>query len=198
MNMHVNPGASKPATRQPKPSVSGSRQRRNAASPQAIAQMALDRAKGDKEAAINSLIEAAASNATLRVFLVGKGARAAIGELVRTDNARIFTGNPTADVTRARMVEPPLVGSAHRERLMRTAKTLSLLSITLPNGVLLANAKRSDVQSAIDHYEPQARDMLHKAEFYKHVLQRLPTDKTVAEVMDDKSLTSLYEATRPN
>ena len=66
-----------------------------------------------------------------------------------------------------------------------------------PNGVKMADAKRADVQYAVDTYAPQAADMLHKASYYRAVLAKLPDGKKVADVFDDKGLTGIYEATRP-
>lgn len=189
MNMHVDPATIAPSTKGRHRRPSGAKP----SSPQAIIQMHLD-AHQDKEAAIAAVIEAAEHNAALQEFLINKGARAAVGELIRSDNSKIFTGNPTANVTAPlRMTEAPLVNERHKQRLRTRADSiLKLLDIMLPNGVMMANAKRDDIRNAIDHYEPQARDMLHKANYLKSVYRDMPDGKAVSDVFDDASLTDLF------
>ena len=172
MNVHVNPGEA-PKGRKPRTTAS------RAVQPMDRVRLALKSANDDKERAIVALIAAAATSATLSKFFIEKGARAAVGESIRTDNARIFNDDQAADVTRSftapaagrRVVMPeaPILSTAHKARQKATAKVLELLSIRLPNGVLLANARRSDLQIAANHYEKQGKDMLHKATFYARV-----------------------------
>lgn len=169
-----------------------------AVSPQTMIQMIRDSATS-KEAAVASLIAAANANTALHDYLIAKGASAAIGELIRNDNAKIFRDTPEATVAGPRLVMPeaPMVSGAHKRRLRATAATLQLMAITLPNGVRMADASRDDIANAIANYEPQAFDMLHKAAYYRAVLYRLPEGKRVAEVFDDAGLTALYESARP-
>lgn len=189
MNMHVDPG------KQPrKPRTTGSR----ALQPMDRVRLALKAANDDKEVAFAELIRAATTSITLAKFFIEKGVRAAIGESIRTDNARIFNDDPQADVTAPRalvMKEPPLVSPGHRRRLAATAKTLELLSIRLPNGVTLAHARRADLAHAANHYEKQGRDMLHKAAFYARI-ERQIGDGKVGDKMDNAALTVMYEESR--
>lgn len=199
MNVHVNPGE---APKGRKPRTTGSR----AVQPMDRVRLALKSANDDKERAIAALITAAATSATLSKFFIEKGARAAVGESIRTDNARIFNDDQAADVTRSftspaagrRVVMPeaPILSTAHKARQKATAKVLELLSIRLPNGVLLANARRSDLQIAANHYEKQGKDMLHKATFYARVERGLTDGRKVSEAFDNTTLTVIYEQTR--
>lgn len=203
MNVHVNPGEA-PKGRKPRTTAS------RAAQPMDRVRLALKSANDDKERAIAALITAAATSATLSKFFIEKGARAAVGESIRTDNARIFNDDQAADVTRSftstgyavgrgnrvNMPEPPILSTAHKARQKATAKVLELLSIRLPNGVLLANARRSDLQIAANHYEKQGKDMLHKATFYARVERGLTDGRKVSEAFDNTTLTVIYEQTR--
>lgn len=197
MNVHVDPG------KQPrKPRTTASR----AVQPMDRVRLALKGANDDKERAIVALIAAAATSATLSKFFIEKGARAAVGESIRTDNARIFNDDQAADVTRSFtahaagrgvvMPEAPILSTAHKARQKVAAKVLELLSIRLPNGVLLANARRSDLQNAANHYEKQGKDMLHKATFYARVERGLTDGRKVSEAFDNTTLTVIYEQTR--
>lgn len=167
------------------------------ATPQLLVQMILDKAL-NKEDAIAAVIDAAEHNAFLQSFLLNKGARAAVGELIRNDNAKIFTGNTKANVAAPlRMTEAPLVSPSHKRRLRKAADTtLQLLGILLPNGVRMSEARHEDLLHAVNHYEPQALDMLHKAKYLKSVMRELPKDKAVSEVMDDAALTVLFNQAR--
>ncbi|WP_024898844.1 hypothetical protein [Brucella rhizosphaerae] len=155
-----------------------------------------------KEDAVQAVIEAAEHNAALAEFLISEGAKSAIGILIRSDNAKIFNVDINADVSKPRtfhahMAQPPLISPSQKRRLERAATSvLLLLEAVLPNGTLLADAKRSDIEHAIGVYEPQARDMWHKANFYKTVLRDLPAGKSVADEFDNEALTALYNATR--
>lgn len=199
MNVHVNPGEA-PKGRKPKTTAS------RAVQPMDRVRLALKSANDDKEIAIAALITAASTSATLSKFFIEKGARAAVGESIRTDNARIFNDDQAADVTRSftapaagrRVVMPeaPILSTAHKARQKATAKVLELLSIRLPNGVLLANARRSDLQIAANHYEKQGKDMLHKATFYARVERGLTDGRKVSEAFDNTTLTVIYEQTR--
>lgn len=169
--------------------------------PQSIVQFTFDRST-DKEAAVLALVEAATDNATLRDYLLLKGAQAAIGERIRGDNAKIFQDRPDADLTapqvRLVMKEAPLVSERHRGRIRSVVTTLQLMAITLPNGVRMSDARNADIAHAVSVYEPQAADMLHKASYYRAVMAKLPDGKKVADVFDNGALTVLYEHTRPS
>ncbi len=189
MNMHIE-------TPQP------SRRRQRAtgaksATPQALIQMAVDR-HSEKTSAVEALIEAAESNTSLRNHLIQLGAKAAVGERIRNDNAKIFQDCPDANVAARPLVmkEPQLVSSAHRARIIKTAATLQLMAVTLPNGVRMANARKADIENAVAVYQPQAQDMLHKAAYYRAVAAKLPDGKRVDEVFTNDSLTSIFEQTR--
>lgn len=175
--------------------------KRKTASPQTLIQMAVDK-EPDKTKAAKALVELAANNGTLRDYLVQLGAKTAVGDRIRSDNAKIFRDEPQAGFGSASaraapvMREAPIVSLAHKRRIKRLAPTLQLLNVMLPNGVRMAIAKRSDIVNAVETYEPQARDMAHKAQYYRAVLQRLPDGKAVADVFDDAALTALYKATK--
>lgn len=172
-----------------------------AMSPQGLIQFIMDKHK-DKDAAIDAVVDAAEHNASLQEFLVRSGARNEVGARIRSDNQKIFTGNPNANVNPSatsplRMTETPLVNERHARRLnVRADSTLKLLGVMLPNGVMMVNAKREDIRNAIDHYEPQAKDMWHKANYYKSVYRDMPDGKAVGEVFDDAALTALFNSTR--
>lgn len=171
------------------------------ASPQALIQMAVDK-EPDKIKAAKALVDLAATNGTLREYLIQLGAKTAVGDRIRSDNAKIFRDDPQAGFGSAAarpapiMREAPIVSLAHKRRITRLAPTLQLLNVILPNGVRMALAKRADITNAVETYEPQARDMFHKAAFYRAVLQRLPDGKTVKDVFDDASLTAIYNSTK--
>jgi hypothetical protein len=164
-------------------------------SPQTLIQLAYDECCGDSEKSVGAVIAAAAHNRALSSYLVAKGAAAVIGELRRNDNNRIFKGNDNAAPVRRplRMIEQPLAApeAVRRRAVVASSGTLMLLSIVLPNGVRMANAKRADVDHAARTYEGQANDMTTKALYYKAVLARLPEGKEVGEVFTDEVLTGI-------
>jgi len=176
-------------------------------SPQTIIQMIFDEA-GTKEEAAVDLVIAADTNPTLRNYLITVGAKTVVGNLIRSDNAKIFNEDPQADVTRSRSAQPtygepafagkeaPLVSEAHKSRQVRVAKTLELLAVRLPNGTMLGNARHADLEDAANRYGTQAKDMLHKSTFYSTLLRELPKGKKVGEVMDNVVLTSIFEQTK--
>ncbi|MFC3206832.1 hypothetical protein [Aquamicrobium soli] len=171
------------------------------ASAQTLIQMTVD-AEPDKIKAAKALVDLAATNATLRDYLVQLGAKTAVGDRIRSDNAKIFRDDPQAAFGSAvpkaplKMHEPPIISLDHKRRVRRLAPTLQLLNVILPNGVRMALAKRADIANAVDTYEPQARDMAHKANYYRTVLSRLPNGKAVKDVFDDAALTAIYNATK--
>lgn len=167
------------------------------ATPQALIQMAVDR-HSEKTSAVEALIEAAESNTSLRNHLIQLGAKAAVGERIRNDNAKIFQDCPDANVAARPLVmkEPQLVSSAHRTRIIKTAATLQLMAVRLPNDVRMCDAKKADIEHAISVFAPQAQDMLHKAAYYRAVAAKLPEGKCVDEVFTNDSLTSIFEQTR--
>ncbi|WP_320203735.1 hypothetical protein [Agrobacterium rosae] len=190
MNMHID--TPQPARRRPK--AAGAKQ----VSAQSMIQMAVDR-HSEKTSAVEALLHMAGSNTTLRNHLIQLGAKAAVGERIRSDNAKIFQDCPDANVAAARplvMKEPQLVSSAHRTRIIKTAATLQLMAVTLPNGVRMANARKADIENAVAVYQPQAQDMLHKAAYYRAVAAKLPDGKRVDEVFNNVTLTSIYEQAR--
>lgn len=168
------------------------------ATPQSLIQMAVDR-HNEKTSAVDALVELAEGNTSLRNHLIQLGAKAAVGERIRSDNAKIFQDCPDANVAAPRplvMKEPQLVSSAHRARIIKTAATLQLMAVTLPNGVRMANARKADIENAVAVYQPQAQDMLHKAAYYRAVASKLPDGKRVDEVFNNDTLTLIYEQTR--
>lgn len=190
MNMHIGT----PEQPRRRPRTTGAK----SATPQALIQMAVDR-HNEKTSAVEALVELAEGNASLRNHLIQLGAKAAVGERIRSDNAKIFQDCPDANVAAPRplvMKEPKLVSSAHRARIIKTAATLQLMAVTLPNGVRMANARKADIENAVAVYQPQAQDMLHKAAYYRAVAAKLPEGKRVEEVFSNDSLTSIYEQTR--
>lgn len=166
-----------------------------AVSPQVMIQMAFDDANGDSEKAASALIEQARFSEALKTHLIARGASTVVGELRRSDNARIFTGNDNADVTkpRVRMAEQSLTASPAvlRRAITASTGTLLLLNVVLPNGVRMANAKRGDIEDAVRTFEVQANDMSTKARYYKLVLMRLPDSKSVGQVFTDEALTKI-------
>lgn len=190
MNMHIDT---------PQPARRASRAKgAKSATPQALIQMAVDR-HSEKTSAVDALVELAEGNASLRNHLIQLGAKAAVGERIRSDNAKIFQDCPDTNVAAPRplvMKEPQLVSSAHRTRIIKTAATLQLMAVTLPNGVRMANARKADIENAVAVYQPQAQDMLHKAAYYRAVAAKLPDGKRVDEVFTNDILTSIFEQTR--
>ncbi len=151
-----------------------------------------------KDVAIAALIDAAEHSAALSEFLIQEGAKAVIGEQIRSDNAKIFRDDIEATVrpttaSRSILKDPGMVSKAHQKRLKdRASSVLRLLDAQLPNGTLMTDAKSADIEHAISVYEPQARNMWQKANYFKTVLRDLPQGKTVGEVFDDEALTALY------
>ncbi|MFC0245780.1 hypothetical protein ACFOLL_12815 [Falsochrobactrum ovis] len=167
--------------------------------PRDLIAFTFDRAGKRKDEAVRAVIDAAEHNAALAEFLISEGARSAVGQLIRSDNAKIFNDDPNADISKPRALinPPPLISPAQKRRLERAANSvLRLLEAVLPNGTLMADAKRPDIEHAIGVYEPQARDMWQKANFYKTVLRELPAGKCVADTFDNEKLTALYNAAR--
>lgn len=173
---------------------------------QTVIQMIFDEADTKEEAAVD-LVIAADTNQTLRNYLITVGAKTVVGNLIRSDNAKIFNDDPQADVTKPRYTqptyaepfagqEPPLVSEAHKGRQRRVAKTLELLAVRLPNGTLLRDARQSDLEDAANRYGTQAKDMLHKSTFYSTLCRELPKGKKVGDVMDNVVLTSIWEQTK--
>ncbi len=190
MNMHIGT----PEQPRRRPRTTGAK----SATPQALIQMAVDR-HSKKTGAVEALIELAESNAMLRNHLVQLGAKAAVGVRCRSDNASFFQDRPDANVAAPRplvMKEPQLVSSAHRARIIKTAATLQLMAVRLPNDVRMCDAKKSDIEHAVSVFAPQAQDMLHKAAYYRAVAAKLPDGKRVDEVFTNDTLTSIYEQTR--
>lgn len=158
-----------------------------------------DKAGKRKDDAVRAVIDAAEHNAALAEYLIQEGAKSAVGILIRSDNAKIFNDDIQSDVSKPRvqMQQAPLVSPAQKRRLERAATSvLRLLEAVLPNGTLMADAKRPDIEHAIGVYEPQARDMWQKANFYKTVLRELPAGKAVSDEFDNAALTALYNASR--
>jgi len=181
-------------------------------SPQELARLKLDDADGDKETAVELVLESSVNNRFLADYLLRRGAETLIGEVVRSYNAQIFNDDQNADVTARRTFvspmrdvspatpfsgkESPIVSQQHQTRQRITAKVLQLLSVTLPNGKTLANARHADLSDAANRYGTQAKDMLHKSSFYSIVGRELPKGKKVGDVMDNVVLTNLWEQTK--
>lgn len=168
------------------------------ASAQTLIQMTVDK-EPDKIKAANALVDLAATNGTLREYLIQLGAKTAVGDRIRSDNAKIFNGGDHpgfgSAAQRSAIHEPPIVSLAHKRRITRLAPTLQLMSLRLPNGTIMAFAKRADVESAAQHHRTQASTMMHRYAFFQTVLQRLPDGKIVKDVFDESSLTAIYYST---
>lgn len=157
----------------------------------------------NKQTAIAKAIDAAEHSAALQEYLIQEGAKAVISGLIRSDNSIIYNDQPATDTPRFVRVpgvarkEPPIYGGAHKARLERRASSvLRLLDAVLPNGTLMADAKRADISHAVSVYEPQAIDMTHKTKYFKAVLRELPEGKAVSDVLDNAALTALYNTAK--
>jgi hypothetical protein len=165
--------------------------------PQTIVQMKYDETGGNKDAATAALIDLSSTNSTLREFLIAKGARAAVGEIQRSDNANIYqeARRQTASTPPLKLARPADPGAAQRRALGADRRNIGILfQAVLPNGTRMADANWDDLQNAIQHYEPQARDMTIKVNYFKLVQGALPNKKkTCVEVFEHDDLRRLLK-----
>ena len=164
-------------------------------------QMIFDKAESRSEAT-KVLAEKFYTGNELHDLLIYRGAAAVIGGLIHKDNAACYRGVAAVATHAApegviRMAQPPLISERHRLRIHRASEVLRLLSARLPNDTIMAKARHEDIENAISTYEPQARDMLHKAAYFRAVLSRLPKGKSVGDVFDDAALTAIFKSTMP-
>lgn len=174
--------------------VSGAR----SVTPQTLIQLAFDEAGGDRQAAAKAIVDAARTSAVLTQHLIDLGARTAVGNLICSDRAKIFTGNASADVTRPRLVMAPQNDNAHRRRVAGRAalEVRMLLDAPLSTGKRMADATKADVLAEASVYAPQAADMMAKVNYFRLVAEKLPDGKTVEQVLTNEGLTALWAKSR--
>lgn len=174
--------------------------------PQTRIQMIYD-AEPTKEAAVAKLAAPFYNGDALHDLLILKGAQTVMSSCRHSDNAKIFRGDPSADVTqprswasteRLRVADVPIISLKHKARIKRTVEVLQLLAVVLPNGTKMANAKRADLEDAANRMGAQGRDMLHKATFYRAVMTKLPAGKVVEDVFDDMALSVMFKQYAPS
>ena len=152
---------------------------------------ALDDAKGDVREATRMLEEAVRQSRRLRDLLleplISNACYDAIRAQVRVDRRDVWK----APVVKLVPSNSGVTGSFRVAQL--SAGTL--LMFPLPGGLRLGEATRSEVVEAAGFYASQASDMAHKSRWLMLVAQCVPEDKTVGDVLTDKRLRDLQEAT---
>lgn len=83
------------------------------------------------------------------------------------------------------------------ERVLAHAVHNSLLDFPLPSGMLLRNAKATDVLDGAKRYREQANDMTHKAVWLDAIAARLGR-RTVGAVFSHEALAQLQHETVPD
>lgn len=159
------------------------------------AQRIFDRWGVDEVKTIAQFIAEADKNTAFKAELLQRGARDLFNQMIRSHNSTIYSGRPiVAPIVSA---TPAALQRAQIRAQGASARQVRMLLDTyLPNRVMMRDAKRSDIQDAIDTYEPQARDMAQKVEYFRKVLAGLKGDQTVGEVYDDRALTKILESAR--
>lgn len=170
-------------------------------SPQTLIQKAFDDADGDRQAAAAAIAEPLLNGNAMHDHIIAVGARTVIGNLICSDRNRAFTGRPDADVTKPRsFMQPPSAASmeVHRRRLAgrAVAEVRMLLDSPLSSGKKLARANRTDLLAEANVYEPQARDMMAKVNFYRLVAEQVPNGKIVVDVLTNEALTAILAQAR--
>lgn len=146
-------------------------------SPQTLIQKAFDDADGDRQTAAKAVVAAAKTNSALTQHLVDLGARTAVGNLICSDRAKIFTGNASADVTRPRYANmKPQDDRAHRQRVAgRVALELRMLDATLFGGkIKMMDATHEDLVESASKYSSQSKAMNAQAVYQTLVAARVP------------------------
>lgn len=169
-----------------------------AVTPQTLVQLTFDQCGGDRQAAATAVRRAAQTNAALHEHLLEVGARTVVGNLICSDRAKIFTGNPAADVTSPRLVMAHQHDTGHSRRVAGRAalEVRMLLSAPLSSGKRMGSATRADVMAEAALYEPQARDMWTKVNYFRLVATDMPDGKVVEQVFTNEQLTALLERAR--
>lgn len=165
--------------------------------PQTLIQMTFDKCDGDRQKAARDVLQAAKTSEALTTHLMEAGARTVVGNLICSDRAKIYRADETADVTQPlRMARPDT--SAHQFRVSRRAglELRMMLDAPLSSGKRMGDAIKQDVEAEVQVYEPQARDMMTKVNYFRAIAARLPDGKKVGEVLDNAALTALWEAAR--
>lgn len=166
-----------------------------AVTPQTLIQMTFDSCAGDRQAAALEVRDAARTNASLLDYLADVGARTVVGNLICSDRSKAFTGRPDADVTRPlRMQRPDTTAHERRTRGRAGLEVRLLLDARLSNGKRMAEATGADINDEIAVYEPQARNMMAKVNYFRLVVARLPDGKVVGDVLDNAALTKMWAA----
>lgn len=145
----------------------------------------------DTKAAIDDLIARAESNRTLRDWLIEKGAKAAVGEIVRVENSTII--RPQA----ARTWAPNHAADAAQRD--RAAKLDNIVAGALYNILLSANGRRvrlgdatkADLEFIAEARETQAKTMAKDALWYRAVAGRLTGSQTVQTTLKEKDLRAM-------
>lgn len=162
--------------------------------PMNTAQRIFDRWGVDETKTIAQFIAEARKNASFAAELMQRGARELFNQMIRSHNSTIYSGRPLAPIVAA---SPEALRKAQVRAAGASARQVRMLLDTyLPNRVRMRDAKRADIQDAIDVYEPQARDMAQKVEYFRKVLAGLEGEQTVGDVFDDRALTRILESAR--
>ena len=128
-------------------------------------------------------------------IVIVAAARTAVGNLICSDRSRIFTGNPEADVTRPlRMQRPDTTAHMARVRGRAAMEVRLLLDARLSTGKRMGDATFADVAGEVAVYEPQARNMLAKVNYFKLVAASGKPAQVVADVLDNAALTRMWDA----
>ena len=166
-----------------------------AMTPQAIVQTELDKAgPGNLAAAQASLEGMASAIPAFGAYIITLGVTAAIGEVIRSDNAKIYSGRPDAGISTWRPNTAGIEAARQRAQGAGVRNMGALLRATLPNRVVVADATRADLLDAITRLERPGANMMRKAQYFKSMLARLPDGKRCGEVFTQSELERLFKA----
>lgn len=146
----------------------------------------------DTKAAIDDLIARAESNRTLRDWLIEKGAKAAVGEIVRVENSTIARGPAPSSAWQkdkagyaAQEARAAVRGEAMRGALF------DMLLYSNGRRVRFGDATKADLEFFADAREIQAKTMAKDALWYRAVAGRLTGSQTVQATLKEKDLRAM-------
>lgn len=149
-----------------------------------LAKSALDACGGDRKAAMTNLRELLRNDSRLLNEVVAdvimQIGRNAVSEVNNQTRRRLMTQ-----------------ASLQKDNVIALAAGIgaSLLDFPLSCGVNLRDATPDQVAEQIQIYDSKTRDMSHKSRWLRHIIQGVPKDKKVGEVLSSERALELWELT---
>jgi len=149
------------------------------------AREALEKAGGDTHNAAVILQETVSKRGGLYKALMDplltQACRDAIGLVVRTHRKSVWKHR---------------TDSSERVVALAAGNLLSLMDFPLPGGKRLGDASRSEVSTAAEFYDRQAKDMAHKGRWLALIAQSVTDEQTVGQALDENRLSELQTEAR--